>query len=121
MDHADQSEQELLALNEEDDLDFVHCHAIAQDLPDINVSKAQKGLQRMASRTESIYSYDSFPGLSFPSPTYSHTIELDSPMRPLQPRGGLAIIPEEQNKELDPSKDNILAFMSTSVPTETPV
>lgn len=113
VEHADQTEQERLTLNQEDDLDFAHCAAIAQDLPDVNVVKARMGLQRMASRTESVYSYDSFPGFSFPSPQYADhppVYDLESPMRP-GTRGRLSIIAEE---ELDPARDNILKHLSTS-------
>ena len=126
VEHADQTEQEKLTLNQEDDLDFAHCAAIAQDLPDVNVAKARMGLQRMASRTESVYSYDSFSGFSFPSPQYSDhppVYDLESPMRP-GTRGRLSIIPEEQ-QDLDPSRDNIWKYMSTSAQSnstlETPV
>ena len=118
VEHADQSEQEKLTLNQEDDLDFAHCAAIAQDYPDINVAKARMGLQRMASRTESVYGYDSFSGLSFPSPQYTAdcpppVYDLESPMRP-GTRGHLPIIAEE----LDPSRDNIWKYMSTSVQSD---
>lgn len=111
---ADQTEKERLNLNQEDELDFAHCDSIAQDYPDINPSKAKRGLQRMASRTESVYDYDMFSGVSFNSPMYDHppVFELESPMRPYQPHT-LSIIAEE----LDPAKDNILAYMSTSVPS----
>lgn len=121
VEHADQSEQEKLTLNQEDDLDFAHCAAIAQDFPDINVAKARMGLQRMASRTESVYSYDSFPGLSFPSPQYTdyppRVYDLESPMRP-GTHGRLPIIAEE---DLDPSRDNIMKYVSTSAQSDSPL
>ena len=126
VEHADQTEQEKLILNQQDDLDFAHCESIAQDLPDVNVHKARMGLQRMASRTESVYNYDSFPVLSFTSPLYSdrpytQVYELESPMRPPWPHGRLSTISEEQSRELDPSKHNILAYMSSSVPSDSPL
>lgn len=118
VDSADETEKNLLNLNQEDDLDFAHCDSIAQDLPDVDPSKARIGLKRMISRTESVYGQDSF---SFPgsptTPGQAHILELESPMRPFRPQGGrLSIIAEE---DLDPSRHNILAYMSTSVPSET--
>ena len=106
-------------MNEEDDLDYTYCDSIAQDYPEINPSKAKKGLQRMASRTESVYSYDSFPSPAYGS--YPPVFDLESPMRPYHGHR-LSIIAEEQNTaDLDPSRDNILAYMSTSAPSSSSV
>ena len=71
----------------------------------------------MISRTESVYSDDCFSiPLSPTTPGQAFVLELESPMRPPQPRGGrLPIILEE---DLDPSTHNILAHVSTSVPSE---
>ena len=113
VDHADETEQERLDLNQEDDLDYHHCLSIAQDNPEVDAPKARRGLQRMASRTESVYSYEGSYG--FPSPAvYDHTrvFDLESPMRPAG--RGLPSIPEEQGRDLDPSRDNILAYVSTA-------
>ena len=121
VERADKTEQERFDNNQEDDLDFQHCLSIAQDNPDVDVLKTRKGLQRMASRTESVYSYDG--SYCLPSPAYDHVpvFELDSPPRSTRHDGGRLPTIQEEWKELDPSFHNIHAFMSTSLPSETSV
>ena len=124
VDRADKTEQEKLDMNQEDDLDYQYCKSIADDNQNVDFIKARKGLQRMASRTESVYSYEGSYGLPSPAFEYPGTtrmLELDSPPRSAHRDGGrLSIIPEEPNRDLDPRTHNILAYtLSSSVHSET--